>query len=122
MIEAKGRNGTSGRPAGRSPGNAETDLPAQVSTDWINARATVIADDPTASPSERAAAEAIRDGLNDGPPPVVHGRVITGSYRAEEAGTNPRRRRSDIETTMTIPERPDGASSEASYPEDGRHN
>ena len=122
VVEAKGRNGTSGRPAELSPGNPETELPPQMSTEWIRSRADAIADDTSASPTERAAAAALRRGLGPkGPPPVVHGRVITGSYRAAES-TSPRRRRTDEPTRIAVPERPDGAADDARYPSGGRHN
>lgn len=122
VVEAKGRNGTSGRPAELSPGNPETSLPPQMSTEWIRSRADAIARDASASPSERAAAAAIRRGLSPkGPPPIVHGRLITGAYRADES-SSPRRRRSDEPTRMSVPERPDGAAEDARYPSDGRHN
>jgi RHS repeat-associated protein len=121
VIEAKGRNGTSGRAAELSPGNPDTGLPPQMSEEWVRSRAEHIADDPNVSTTERAAARAVLRGLDTGDPPVS-GRVITGSFAKDEAPTNrPRRRRSDVDLEMSVPTRPDGTT-DGTYPPDGRYN
>jgi hypothetical protein len=86
VVEAKGRNEHTGAPAHLGTTKTRGD---QMTPEWVYKNAQSAADDDTATPEARRAARAIVDGMENGPPPEVHGRVITSGW---DGGGSPRTR------------------------------
>lgn len=77
IVEAKGRNLASGDAA--ELGNSSKGR--QMSPDWVDQNAKQLKKSPNAS--DRELGSAINNGMRNGPPPEVHGTVVTGGWRNE---------------------------------------
>jgi RHS repeat-associated protein len=77
IVEAKGRNEHTGVAAHLGTTKTRGD---QMSPEWVYKNALHAESDDNSSPAARRAAGAIVDGMENGPPPEVEGRVVTSGW------------------------------------------